>query len=304
MGRETRLIAVQKIGVGKLTMRKQFKKICLNCNEPFTTIRKNQKCCSIACDRELRKEQQRQEISKIPIIQTWACGGGVQSTAIAVLITLGELPKPDYAYMVDCGYEKTKTMNYVNEITIPKLQKVGVTLNIIKGGGPIIDTNQYILIPAYGNENGNIRKYPTFCNDNWKVVPSKRWLREQGIERCDNWIGMSWDEEHRKRISPLWWIQNKYPLCDMKLTRWDCTKIIRDNGWPMAPRSSCLMCPLQDDNAWFDMKRNWKEDWERAISIEREIQKVKPNTYLHRSCKPLDEVDFKIMRTIQREILF
>jgi len=35
--------------------------------------------------------------------QVWASGGGVQSTAIAALIVLGRLPKPDLAVIADTG---------------------------------------------------------------------------------------------------------------------------------------------------------------------------------------------------------
>lgn len=37
--------------------------------------------------------------------QVWSCGGGTQSGAIASLIRLGKLPRPDYAFMTDTGRE-------------------------------------------------------------------------------------------------------------------------------------------------------------------------------------------------------
>ena len=47
--------------------------------------------------------------------QVWSCGGGTQSAAIAALIVRGDLPKPDYAYMVDTGRERTATIDYFHK---------------------------------------------------------------------------------------------------------------------------------------------------------------------------------------------
>lgn len=46
---------------------------------------------------------------------------------------------------------------------------------------------------------------------------------------------------------------------------------------------------------WLDMKKNDLNSWNDAILIDKEIRKLPRfigQAFLHRSCKPLDEVDF------------
>jgi hypothetical protein len=55
------------------------------------------------------------------------------------------------------------------------------------------------------------------------------------------------------------------------------------------------MCPNRSDRQWLRLKENAPEDFEKAVAVEKEIQAVKgfDDCYLHRSCKPLQSVEFK-----------
>ena len=59
--------------------------------------------------------------------QIWSSGGGVQSTAIAALICLGEL-KPDLAVIVDTERELSTTWDYLDTVVMPALESTGVEL--------------------------------------------------------------------------------------------------------------------------------------------------------------------------------
>ena len=61
-------------------------------------------------------------------IQLWSSGGGTQSTAIAVLILQGKLPRPDLAAIADTLREKQTTWDYHNAYTYPALKAIGVEL--------------------------------------------------------------------------------------------------------------------------------------------------------------------------------
>ncbi len=37
------------------------KKFCLNCNQPFRTVRKNKNCCSSKCHKELVEKQKKRK---------------------------------------------------------------------------------------------------------------------------------------------------------------------------------------------------------------------------------------------------
>ncbi len=63
--------------------------------------------------------------------QVWSCGGGTQSGAIAALIGVGQLPKPDIAFMTDTGRERSGTWPFVDGFIRPQLAKVGLELQIV-----------------------------------------------------------------------------------------------------------------------------------------------------------------------------
>lgn len=81
------------------------------------------RCSNLAANAKTQARQAAQ-----PVIRVWACGGGVDSTAIACLICAGELPKPDFALMVDVGYERDSTWQHVDRVLRPRLEKAGVDL--------------------------------------------------------------------------------------------------------------------------------------------------------------------------------
>jgi hypothetical protein len=131
------------------------------------------------------------------------------------------------------------------------------------------------------------------CSGRWKTSVMQRWLRSKGVEQCDVWVGYSLDEMRRVRTSDLRWYQYRYPLIfDVPLRRGECLKVVEDMGWPTPPKSACFMCPNRDDEQWLDMQKNWPDDFARAVAFEREMQEKRSDFYLHRSLKPLDQVEF------------
>lgn len=247
--------------------------------------------CSRDCSNKHRREKERVERKTYTV---WSCGGGVQSTAIAALIYTGKIPKPDFAVMVDTGYEKTAVINYVNNIIIPKVKEVGLTLNIIRTSDycnqSIIDDKGYCVVPVFKKkENGN-QKLKTCCNDKWKVQVIRKWLLEQGCEQYVSIIGISTDEAHRQRKAHKKYYENKYPLIELGMNRDDCLDYIAKTGWSEPPRSSCYICGQQSDGEWWQMAMRYPEDLARAIEVEKQLQSKCGEIYLYRGCKPLADV--------------
>jgi len=269
-------------------------KICAECEEPFKTKHLHQETCSRKCGVTLLRSREMAIHEKNGVLQVWACGGGVQSTAIALLIYTGKLPIPDYAWIVDVGYEKSKTFKYVESVISPKLSDVGVKLEIIKTtdyfDNTLFDSNGHVKLPLYEKgDDGIIRKYKTQCSGLWKKRVAHRWLREKGVQRCDTWIGISIDENRRVKKSPVKWNQNRYPLVDLGIRREDCIDLIARFGWPKPEHTSCYLCPNQSDFQWQDLKENYTEDWSKAIQADEYIRSVKPTLYLHSSCIPIKD---------------
>ena len=277
---------------------------CIRCHKAFTQVQRwnKAKFCGEGCSNKHKEEQRKKKLGG-QRIQVWACGGGVQSTAIAALIALGKLPKPELSWIVDVGWEKTATWKYVDDVLIPELKKAGITLNVLKttdykGNDVVVDG--HATIPAY-RQNGHKIKFDTRCSNAWKRQVAMKWLKENGVECCDTWLGISTDEIKRTRRSTIWWNQNRYPLVELGFDRGKCQWIVGKIGWPTPPRTSCFFCPNQNDAGWMELRRNWPEDFARACEIEGQIQRVQPDVYLHEFCQPLDTIKFRNEDKVETE---
>lgn len=268
-------------------------KICPECQQTFEPNRNSRIFCSRFCSNRMITRNREQKKDNLPVTTVWSCGGGVQSTAIAVLIAQGKLPKPDYSIMVDTGWEKTGVLDYVNNVIKPGLLIVGVDLQMLRtndySNNDLFDKGNHLRIPAHKDVYPKPIKYRTHCNETWKVKVTKRWMRMNGVLQCENWIGVSKDERRRIKVSRYKWIRNRYPLVELGMNREDCLWLICSHGWPKPQRSSCVFCPLQNDEGWISV-RSSPTDWQRALSVEETIRQHEPNIYLHRSLKPLLEI--------------
>jgi hypothetical protein len=232
-------------------------------------------------------------------------GGGIQSTTIAALIVAGRLPRPERIVMADTGRERSAVWRYLDEVTNPRLAAVGLTVeripptyrtvDLIAGNRPDGD----ILMPVYTADG----KLPTFCSNEWKTFPVRRYLRGLGYGPNNPirlWFGMSLDEVGRMRTSDVKWITNHYPLIllpETRMSRGDCASFLEREGWPLPPKSACWMCPHRDDATWAEMKRDDPADFAAAVALEAEIR-AGPwgDIWLHKARQPLDEVNFDTSR--------
>ena len=273
-------------------------KRCKQCGQAFYAKRKARDYCSRDCS---NKDRWKRFSEGGKNYQVLSCGGGVQSTAMIVLIANGKLPMPDLVIMVDAGYEKESTIKYANDVLTPLCNKIGLEFKYLKTEpGFLFNSSGMLIIPAYKRmPNGQIQKLYTMCNDKWKLNPIKREIRGRGIAQATCWIGISTDEAQRQRQSRYKWISNKYPLVELGLSRYQCLFEIRKLGLPDPPRTSCIMCPLQIDEEWEKMKSESPNDYNRCIQIENDIQIRNPNIFLHKSTVRLEDIFWQCDVTVR-----
>lgn len=265
-------------------------KICAYplCNIEFHTERSVVNYCSRACSNKDRQRIQMQDVKEWQVI---SCGGGVQSAGMIACVITGKLPKPDMVVMVDTGYEKQSTMDYVHDVLIPACNRIELEFNIIKTKDNAIFNKELILIPAYKRlEDGQTGKFRTRCNNGWKQVAIKRYLRSQDIKKGYSWIGISIDEAKRQRESQQDWLSNRYPLIEIGMSRYDCLYLVRSLGWDDPPKTACIMCPANHDDEWELMKQQYPTDWQRCLEIDNDIEKHNDNIYLHKSLRRLRDI--------------
>jgi hypothetical protein len=129
-----------------------------------------------------------------------------------------------------------------------------------------------------------------------------KWRRERERRPLVNTlIGISTDEAHRMKPSQEEWIENKWPLIEMGMTRQDCLSWMEKQGYPRPPRSACVFCPYHSDAEWARLKKEEPEDFRRAVEWEKKVQEVSKSDetqhsslFLHQSLVPLDQVDFDL----------
>lgn len=157
------------------------------------------------------------------------------------------------------------------------------------------------IIKGYEVRKGMVRRQ---CTNEYKIIPIRRACRKfAGLKHgerakdlnIDLLMGISTDEIQRVKPSQERYITHRYPLIDKNFSRNDCLNYIKEKGLPTPPKSSCIGCPFHNDVMWKDMKLNDSVSWEEAILIDKQIRKLprfKGQAFLHKSCKPLDEIDF------------
>lgn len=233
-------------------------------------------------------------------------GGGIQSTTLAALIIADRLPRPERIVMADTGRERSAVWRYLEEVTNPRLAAIGLTVERIPPTYRKVDLASRngegdLLMPVYTNKG----KLPTFCSNEWKRRPVRRYLRTQGYgpnNPVKLWFGMSLDEFTRMNKSDKQWITNYYPLilnAETRMSRTDCVSFLEREGWPLPPKSACWMCPHRDDATWQAMKDGDPADFAQAVALEQEIQSGPwGDVWLHKSRIPLDKIVFEAAESL------
>ena len=249
-------------------------------------------------------------------------GAGVQSSCLALMAARGEItPMPDFAVFADTQAEPTSVYKWLDwlETQLPfpviRVTKGNLTDEIlkvrIKEKSIYGDNLTYLRsnIPVYGlTPSGEVRAaLGRACTADFKVAPILKEIRKRcGIKHgqkevtVTQWIGISYDEMQRMKLPSNLWTQHRWPLIEKRMTRSHCIEWMAKNGYPEPPRSACYYCPFHDDDEWRRLKTQDPEHFQKAVEFDRTYRRLQNENpgglrievYLHKSCKPLDQVDF------------
>ena len=146
------------------------------------------------------------------------------------------------------------------------------------------------------------------CTHDYKVIPIQKKMREiLGVKPrhrvkkgtiVEQWIGISTDEAMRMKKARLPWLESRWPLIEMKMSRMDCLQWYRDmKKHPMPGKSSCIGCPYHHNDQWKNMQKNYPKDFEDACEVDDAIRHGLKNTtaelFLHKKAVPLRSIDFQ-----------
>jgi hypothetical protein len=235
-------------------------------------------------------------------------GAGVQSTTMALMAAHGEItPMPDCAVFADTQAEPKAVYQHLRWLMSPNVLPFPV--HVVTAGsltneiGAARKTGKFpkMPLPAYVKGGGLLNRS---CTQDYKIEPIRRKVRQlAGIYRkrspreqvVEQWIGISQDEAMRMKPSREAWQSNRWPLIEKKMTRQDCLKWVKAHDYPIPPKSSCTYCPFHSDEQW---RLLTSDELAEAVEVDKRIRNLRSGqrsageTFLHRSCVPLGEIDF------------
>ncbi len=164
-------------------------------------------------------------------IQYWlSYGGGVNSTALAILMIHGRFPEyePWRIIFSDTGCEKDETYQFIREHFVPYLEKHGRILEITFPKETVIERWERLSVTG--------SRILRTCTVEAKIKPQERYVKFFG-KNSKPLIGIDAGEQHRQRESIR-------PLVDADIWREDCIRIIKDAGLPVPIKSGCWCRPF------------------------------------------------------------
>lgn len=209
-------------------------------------------------------------------VLSWGCG--VQSTALAVMSALGDMPSLDAVVFSDTGWERQGTYE-VKEYYSRWLEGRGVNVSVVSGGNVREDgATGHVHIPFWTETGGPLRRQ---CTKYFKIVPIKHEVRRMlgyHISRpphpppgsVEQWQGISLDEYTRMKPSRVAYMVHRFPLVEQRLTRTDCKDYLASRGLPVPGKSACVGCPYRSASEWLEMKSSSPDEWLDAVAFDEE----------------------------------
>lgn len=249
-------------------------------------------------------------------------GAGVQSSTMALMAAAGEItPMPAGAIFADTQAEPESVYRWldwlenqlpfpVHRVTAGNLEQQALKMRTTKDGRSYTVTSLPYFTLSKKNEIGKVPHRS--CTVDYKIVPIMRAARRMaGIKRGQKtigvvqWIGISLDEVSRMKPSRDAWAQSRWPLVEKRMTRHDCLRWMETKKFPSPPRSACVFCPFHSDGEWRRLKSEDPSAFERASRLRKGMSgNFGSQIFLHRSCVPLDQVDFSTDEDRGQQVMF
>lgn len=229
-------------------------------------------------DRDFTKDQ----------LKVLSYGGGTQSTAMLILISMGKISKPDIVIHSDTGSELPRTIAFIEVAKRYVEDKLKIPFAIVNShrGSLHEDYLSKGNIPIVGSRS---------CTGNFKIAPQRRLIRSivgrKNKHLAECMVGITTDEKKRRTQSDVKWCSLVYPLLDeFAYTRNECILLNNLHGWDVQ-KSGCFCCPYQGGKQWIDLKNNHPDLFKIAIEMEEKKMKVKGGKMGLYQLRPLRDLD-------------
>jgi len=252
-------------------------------------------------------------------LQIISLGAGVQSSTMALMAAHGEIkPMPDAAIFADTKGEPKAIYKWLDwlegELPFPVHR---VTAGDLRAdvydsfsederiaAPPFFTGKKHSAPVPFRNSTGGVLRRQ--CTREYKIEPVTKMQRKlmglkprerAGDRKLISWVGISCDEAMRMKPSRERWVTNRWPLIEKDMHRHHCLEWMESHGYPKPSKSACTFCPYHSNTSWRDMKINDPASFAEAVEMDEKIRggvRGSDNElFLHRSLKPLAEVDFR-----------
>lgn len=249
------------------------------------------------------------QVGNRPALRVLSLGAGVQSTTLALMAANYEIQPPDCAIFADTGWEPRAVYAHLDRLSaalpFPVYTVRAGKLRDDSVRGSSARSGRFAAVPWFLRmPDGSAGMGRRQCTAHYKLEPLARRIREllgqPGRGRVRGYaevlIGISTDEAARMKPARVRYLRNSFPLIDAGMSRWDCLRWLERAGWS-APKSSCIGCPFHSDAQWRELRDQSPDEWADAVALDAMIRDagnargIRGRQFMHRSLKPLGEVD-------------
>lgn len=200
-------------------------------------------------------------------------GGGVNSTALMVLLCEHKLPQyePFRFIWADTRDEQDETYEYIDRTIRPYLRGHGHVLETVCDKEGVLARWQRL------STTGN-RMLRT-CTDHGKIRPITRHIEAHTTRgnAAEQLLGIDAGEAHRARPSlPTDPFPKHYPLVDLDLDRAGCVAIIESAGLPVPRKSGCWHCPFMRVGEVLALAKERPERFAQIVALEAASERASP----------------------------
>lgn len=249
-------------------------------------------------------------------------GAGVQSSTMAIMAAKGDFPNVDCAIFADTGYEPKAVYTYLEFLKkilpypVYLVEKGNIRDDMLAAKG----TTNFVVAPFFTQNKITGKKGMVMrqCTNDYKIQPIRTKIRELcNVKKgkhfpkdkyVEQWIGISTDEAGRMKPARDKYILNRHPLIEAKMSRQDCINYLKKENIPLPEKSACIVCPYHNDAYWHFMKTERPSEFADAVDFDKQVRNISrkedEQLYSHRSCKPLDEVEFDKKETDKQLDMF
>lgn len=218
------------------------------------------------------------------------------SDFVGQLKFIPEVPIYDAVVFCDLGLEPPWVYEQT-EFLREKCDKYGIPFFILKS--PLYTSymekfgkERVVSIPFWTiDENGKKGRMLRNCTLENKIELIQKFIRydilgyrkhqrikPEDLKAHEMHIGFSKEEERRCKPNPHKMFVNKFPLCELNLTRADNYAYMRDNWNFITKASACCFCPFHTNFFFSYIKDNNPEEYIKTIEFDEMLGREQINT--------------------------